>query len=169
MRRADPGPTRREGGRGTGPGDGLRGATAVLVATSWLLLAPVSAPAQEEAAARWDCFRSWAVATMQETDAFTVERSPWALRWERTTPTHSDLDGLFAELYRVEEGEKTEDQVAVVNTDHEGHEGTVTVEETGSFWLSLESWSERTEWRIEACVPGDSTVADTATRETLSE
>jgi hypothetical protein len=105
---------------------------------------------------------------MQETDAFTVDRSPWALRWQRTTPAHSDLDGLFAELYRVEDGERTEDQVAAVNTDHEGHEGTVTVEETGTFWLSLESWSEETEWRIEACVPRDSASVDTFTRETPS-
>lgn len=113
---------------------------------------PAPAPAQE-ASTEWTCFRSWTVSFMQESEPFTVDRAPWALRWRRTTPTHTEHDGLFAELYRVEEGEKTEDQVAAVNTDHEGHEGTVTVEETGTFWLDVESWSERTEWRIEACHP----------------
>lgn len=113
---------------------------------------PAPAPAQE-ASTEWSCFRSWTVSFMQESEPFTVDRVPWVLRWRRTTPTHTEHDGLFAELYRVEEGEKTEDQVAAVNTDHEGHEGTVTVEETGTFWLDVESWSERTEWQIEACHP----------------
>ena len=48
-----------------------------------------------------------------------------------------------------------EDQVAAVNTDHRGHEGTVMVRETGTFWLDMESWSERTEWEIEACYPAE--------------
>lgn len=159
--------TAREEHPCAGPAGVPRGPALVLAAAACLLLIPGPAPAQEEGretgTAAWDCVRGWTVATMQETDAFTVDRSPWALRWRRTTPTHSDLDGLFAELYRVEEGEKTESQIAAVNTDHEGHEGTVTVEETGTFWLSLESWSEETEWRIEACVPGDSAAVDTST------
>lgn len=128
------------------------GLAAVLTA---LVAAPGTARGQEAEVAG-DCFRSWTVNTMKETEAFRVDRSPWALRWSRATEPHSDLDGLFAELFRVEEGEKTEDQVTAVNTDHEGHEGTVTVEETGTFWMSLESWSEETGWRIEACLPRDS-------------
>ena len=131
-------------------------AAGVLSAAAVGLLAvfalPETAPAQE-ASTEWTCFRSWTVSFMQESDPFTVERSPWALRWRRTTPTHTEHDGLFAELYRVEDGERTEDQVAAVNTDHEGHEGTIPVEETGTFWLDMESWSEKTEWEVEACHP----------------
>lgn len=130
------------------------GARPAVLAALLLVAATASAPAQQTPA-EWTCFRSWTVSTFEESDPFTVDRSPWALRWRRTTPTHTEHDGLFAELYRVEDGEKTEDQVAAVNTDHLGHEGTVTVEETGVFWLHLESWSEETAWEIEACHPAD--------------
>lgn len=119
--------------------------------------APGPGRAQEAAGPEWDCFRSWTVRTMKQTGAFRVDRAPWALRWRRTTPTHSDLDGLFAELHRVEDGEKTEDQVEAVNTDHDGHEGTITIGDRGAFWLDLESWSEETAWEIEACVPAKET------------
>lgn len=119
-----------------------------------LLVLPGTAAAQD-VSTEWSCFRSWTVSYMQESEPFTVDSSPWALRWRRTTPTHTEHDGLFAELYRVEEGKKTKDQVAAVNTDHQGHKGTVTISETGTFWLDLESWSERTEWKIEACRPAE--------------
>ena len=132
------------------------GAVCAALVTAVLTIAalPVTASAQEAPAER-NCFRSWTVSFMEESEPFTVDRAPWVLRWRRITPTHTEHDGLFAELYRVEEGEKTEDQVAAVNTDHEGHEGTVTVEETGTFWLDMESWSEKTEWRIRACHPAE--------------
>lgn len=131
-------------------------AVAALLAAAALTLAAVPAAGQEqEVGPEWTCFRSWTVSTMQESEPFDADRSPWALRWRRTTPAHTELDGLFAELHRVEDGEKTEDQVAAVNTDHQGHEGTVTVEETGSFWLDIETWSEETAWEIEACRPPD--------------
>lgn len=127
--------------------------TAVL--TALLLVAAPPTVRAQEAAPEWTCFRSWTLSTQEESKPFAVDRSPWALRWRRTTPTHTEHDGLFAELYRVEDGEKTEDQVAAVNTDHLGHEGTVTVEETGTFWLHLESWSAETAWEIEACRPAE--------------
>lgn len=139
------------------------GSAAVLVAAAagvlTLAALPGTAPAQE-VATEWSCFRSWTVSTMQESDPFAVDRSTWALRWRRTTPTHTEHDGLFAELYRVEEGEKTEDQVAAVNTDHDGHEGTVTVRVSGTFWLDLESWAEQTTWKIEACHPAETPPED---------
>ena len=126
---------------------------AALAAGTLAIVARPATAAGQEAATEWKCFRNWTVSFVQESGPFTVDRAPWVLRWRRTTPTHTEHDGLFAELYRVEEGEKTEDQVAAVNTDHEGHEGTVTVGESGTFWLDVESWSERTVWRIEACYP----------------
>lgn len=115
---------------------------------------PATAPAQE-LPTEWACFESWTVSYVKASEPFTVDRAPWGLRWRRTTPTHTEHDGLFAELYRVEDGEKTKDQVAAVNTDHEGHEGAVMVRETGAFWLDMESWSDRTEWTVEACFPAD--------------
>lgn len=138
-------------------GDRARGAAvAVAVATAALAAAPGDGRGQETGV-RWNCFRSWTVNLAKDSEPFRVDRTPWALRWRRTTPAHSDLDGLFAELFRVTgDGEKTEDQVAAVNTDHEGAEGTVTVDEAGRFWLHMESWSEETGWRLEACVPADS-------------
>ena len=142
----------RSSRRGTGSAAAVFVALVTVVLTVAAL--PAAAPAQEASTER-TCFRNWTVSFMAESEPFTVDRAPWVLRWQRTTPTHTKHDGLFAELYRVEEGEKTEDQVAAVNTDHEGHEGTVTVEETGTFWLDMESWSEKTEWRIRACHPAE--------------
>lgn len=126
----------------------------VLFASALLIAAAAPSPAAgQEIGAEWTCFRSWSVSSMEESDPFAVDRSPWALRWRRTTPTHTEHDGLFAELHPVEDGEKVRDQVAAVNTDHEGHEGTVRLEETGTFWLDMETWSEETAWEIEACRP----------------
>lgn len=135
---------------------GSAGRAVAAIAGTLLTLAalPRVTPAQE-VPTEWSCFRSWTVSSMQESEPFAVDRVPWALRWRRTTPTHTEYDGVFAELYRVEDGEKTEDQVVAVNTDHRGHEGTVMVRETGTFWLDMESWSERTEWQIEACYPAE--------------
>lgn len=132
--------------------------TAVAMAVAAAALASVPGDARgQETGPRWDCVRSWTVNLAKDSEPFRVDRAPWALRWRRVTPEHSDLDGLFAELFRVaEDGEKTEDQVAAVNTDHEGPEGTVTVDEAGRFWLRVESWSEQTGWKLEACVPADS-------------
>lgn len=132
---------------------GARHATAILAAGLLAGAAATEPAAAQESEMEWDCFRSWTVRTAEETGIFRVNRSPWALRWRRTTPTHSEHDGVFAELFRAEEGERTQDQVAAVNTDHDGHEGTLTVEETGAFWLAMESWSEETAWKLEACVP----------------
>lgn len=128
-----------------------------LLAGAILLLAGGADPAAaQESVREWNCFRSWTVTTAEESAVFRVDRSPWALRWRRTTPRHTPHDGFFAELYRAEEGERTEDQVAAVNTDHDGDRGTVTVEETGAFWLSMESWSRETAWKLEACRPAKS-------------
>lgn len=133
--------------------DGLAAAGVLAAALLVLGATPDAARGQDSAAPRWDCLHRWTVRSMAETEPFRVDRSPWVLRWRRTTATHSDLDGLFAELYRVEDGAKTEDQVTAVNTDHDGHEGTLTVEEQGAFWLDMESWSEETAWEVEVCVP----------------
>lgn len=116
------------------------------------LAAAGPAPAQQTET-EWECFRSWTVTTVKESEIFRVDRSSWALRWRRTTPTHTRHDGLFAELYRAEDGERTRDQAAAVNTDHAGHRGTVTVDESGAFWIAMESWSEETAWELEACLP----------------
>lgn len=135
-------------------GSAGRAVAAVAAALLTFAALPPVAPAQE-LPTEWSCFRSWTVSSMQESEPFAVDSVPWALRWRRTTPTHTEYDGVFAELYRVEDGEKTEDQVAAVNTDHRGHEGTVMVRKAGTFWLDMESWSERTEWKIEVCYPAE--------------
>lgn len=161
MGEADHSPGGSDDTPGAGVAAALRPAASSRAASLLLAAAAVAlaaGPARgQEVGPGWDCFRSWTVSTAKESEPFRVDRSPWALSWKRATPPHSDHDGLFAELFRVTEaGEKSEDQVAAVNTDHEGHDGTVTVDDEGRFWVRMESWSEETEWTLEACVPTDS-------------
>lgn len=130
-------------------------AAGIGVAAILSLAAPRPLRAQQDSV-QWSCFSEWTVATMQDTEPFRVPTSRWALRWRRTTPRHSDLDGLFVEVYRaVGDSTPKGDQVAAVNTDHDGEKGTVLVDEKGAFWLHMESWSEQTEWRVQACTPRD--------------
>lgn len=118
-----------------------------------MLLVPSAVSAQQDSLAL-SCFSSWSVSTFRDTETIRVSASRWILRWRRVTPRHTEHDGLFVEVYRaVDDSTPKEDQVAAINTDHDGQKGTKLVDESGTFWLHGESWAEETECRVEACTP----------------
>lgn len=148
---SSPSPTHEVGSVGT---SASLAASTIGAAAMLFLAAPRTLRAQQ-ASLQWSCFSEWTVATTQDSEPFRVSSPRWALRWRRTTPRHSDLDELFVEVYRaVGDSTPKEDQAAAINTDHDGEKGTIIVDEKGAFWLHMESWSQQTKWRVEACRPG---------------